>query len=125
MKFLAALALTLFSGAAASAPFLQTKDPYPFPANVPQTAYTFSATATPGPFSLTCVVTAGKPMCDSAAALAQAPGTITFVMSVSRTAGCDSTGATCWGAGTASSTPFLLNSLGTTVSPPLGLLQGL
>lgn len=104
-----------------AAPFLRA-DPYPFPPIVPQSAFTFTATATPGPFSLPCTVNADKTIqCDAAPALAVAVPLVTFVMKVTRTAGCDATGANCWTAGEASSLPFERRLLDLAVGVPIGL----
>lgn len=120
-KVLLALALAIVATVASAAPFLVTKAPYPFPAGIPQSAYTFKASATPGPFSLTCVVNAGVPTCDAAPALATPVPSISFVMTVTRTAGCDADGANCWTGGTAPSAPFVRTLLDSAVGAPTGL----
>lgn len=118
---LAAIAMLLLAPLAQAAPFLQTRAAYPFPANIPKTAYTFTARATPGPFSLTCTLVADVPKCDAAPALAVAVPLVTFVMDVSRVAGCDADGANCWPAGSVSSAPFLRTLLDLPVGSPTGL----
>jgi len=124
MKRILTFAAALLALAAQAAPFLQTAAPYPFPANYPQSAYTFSAVATPGPFSLTCTVQSGKPMCDAAPALAVPVPSLSFVLTVTRTAGCDATGATCWTGGSAPSVPFVRTLSDLPVGAATGLLLG-
>lgn len=119
MKQIIALSL-LAASSAQAAPFLRA-DVYPFPATIPQSSFTFTATANPGPFSLPCTVVAGAPQCDAAPALAVQVPLVTFVMKVTRTAGCDATGANCWTAGEASSIPFERRLLDLSVGAPLGL----
>ncbi|MEY2690288.1 MAG: hypothetical protein RL375_4488 [Pseudomonadota bacterium] len=112
--------MALAAAPAFAAPFLRA-DVYPFPAVIPQSNFTFTATAVPGPFSLPCTVVAGAPQCDAAPALAVQVPLVTFVMTVKRTAGCDATGANCWTAGEASSIPFERRLLDQPVGVPIGL----
>lgn len=121
-NLLALLLLAASSLMAHAAPFL-VANPYTFDPKIPQTAYTFKATATPGPFSLTCAVDGARiPRCDAAAALAVAVPIITFTMSVQVAAGCDATGANCWSAaGPASSVPFVRTTTAPTVDAATGL----
>lgn len=117
-----ALVLMTASVVVMAQPFLRAA-PYEFPPNIPQSAYTFSATAVPGPFSLPCTVGADRvPACNAAPALAVSVPLVTFVMKVTRTAGCDAIGANCWTVGEASSTPFERRTLDGSVAAPSGLL---
>lgn len=115
------LPLLLLASLASAAPFLRA-DVYPFPPGIPQSAYKFTATAVPGPFSLTCTVVSSAPQCDAAAALAVGVPLITFVMNVTRTEGCDAIGANCWTAGSAASIPFERRLSDQAVGAPTGLL---
>lgn len=116
-----AAVMMLAYGLSHAAPFLRA-DVYTFPAPIPQSAYTFKATANPGPFSLPCTVNADRSIqCDAAPALAVAVPLVTFVMTVTRDSGCDATGANCWTAGAASSIPFERRLLDLTVGAPIGL----
>jgi hypothetical protein len=50
-----------------------------------------------------------------------APGIYTLVVTVTKTAGCNAAGDTCWGAGSASSAPFVFAWQGGGVSAPTNL----
>ena len=118
--FVAAFVMLAY-GLASAAPFLRA-DAYTFPAPIPQSAYTFTATAVPGPFSLPCTVNADRTIqCDAAPALAVQVPLVTFVMTVKRAAGSDATGANVWTAGEASSLPFERRLLDLNVVQPGGL----
>ncbi len=115
MKHLAAL-LSLISGAALAAPTL-IADPYPAAAVQPDSASFTVNGGAPIACTLPTVTGGLQPTCDLASLAT--PGTYTLVMTVTKAAGC--AGASCWPAGSASSSPFAYTRLAAGVTAPAAL----
>lgn len=120
LRFIALLALLALAGIAArAAPQTLYADPYPSTAVQPDAAsFTVNGGAAIA-CSLVSVTGGLQPQCPLAAITA--PGAYTLVMTVTKAAGCNAAGDTCWGAGSASSAPFVFEWQGAGVGSPTGL----
>jgi hypothetical protein len=107
----------IFAGSAEAATLYA--DPYPSTVTQPDAA-TFTVNGG-APIACALVTVAGglQPQCPLASITA--PGTYTLVMSVSKAAGCNAAGDTCWAAGSASSAPFAYVWQNAGASAPTGL----